>query len=44
VVGSLLSTGLRPTFLYKFERKGVPLPNMLFQETRIAVAPVGAVK
>jgi pilus assembly protein CpaF len=45
VVGSLLSTGLRPTFLYKFERKGVALPTMLFQESRIAMAPpVGAVQ
>jgi pilus assembly protein CpaF len=31
VVGSLTSTGLRPTFLAKFEKRGVPLPIQLFQ-------------
>jgi pilus assembly protein CpaF len=30
VVGSLRSTGLRPTFLDKFERRGITLPNSLF--------------
>jgi pilus assembly protein CpaF len=30
VVGSLKATGLRPTFLYKFEKRGVSLPNDLF--------------
>jgi pilus assembly protein CpaF len=30
VVGSLQSTGLRPTFLHKFERRGVSLPASLF--------------
>jgi len=29
LVGSLLSSGLRPTFLEKFERRGVPLPAWL---------------
>jgi pilus assembly protein CpaF len=30
VVGKLESTGLRPTFLYKFEKRGVSMPNELF--------------
>jgi pilus assembly protein CpaF len=30
VVGELRPTGLRPTFLDKFERRGVPLPGELF--------------
>jgi pilus assembly protein CpaF len=42
VLGSLVSSGLRPTFLFKFERRGVPLPTILFQDNRLAVAPVGA--
>jgi pilus assembly protein CpaF len=44
VVGSLLPTGLRPAFLHKFERRGVPLPGVLFREPGegIAAAPVGA--
>jgi pilus assembly protein CpaF len=29
-VGSLVSTGLRPTFLHKFEKRGVALPTGLF--------------
>jgi pilus assembly protein CpaF len=41
VLGSLAPTGLRPTFLYKFERRGVALPNLLFQDTRPTVAAVG---
>jgi pilus assembly protein CpaF len=32
VVGDLVPTGLRPTFVYKFERRGVPLPGSLFSE------------
>ena len=32
VVGSLVSTGLRPTFLTKFEKRGIQLPAGLFQE------------
>jgi pilus assembly protein CpaF len=31
VVGSLRSTGLRPTFVHKFEKRGVSLPVTLFQ-------------
>jgi pilus assembly protein CpaF len=30
VMGSLRSTGLRPTFLHKFEKRGVSLPVSLF--------------
>jgi pilus assembly protein CpaF len=30
VVGRLQPTGLRPTFLYKFEKRGVALPNDVF--------------
>ncbi|TMJ94266.1 MAG: CpaF family protein [Actinobacteria bacterium] len=32
VVGGLRSTGLRPAFLHKFEKRGVSLPNSLFAE------------
>ena len=32
VIGSLTSTGLRPTFLHKFEKRGVMLPAGLFHE------------
>jgi pilus assembly protein CpaF len=31
IVGALRSTGLRPTFLAKFEKRGIPLPLGLFQ-------------
>jgi pilus assembly protein CpaF len=30
VIGKLEATGLRPTFLYKFEKRGVSMPNDLF--------------
>jgi pilus assembly protein CpaF len=33
VVGGLCPTGLRPTFLYKFEKRGVTLPTGLFIES-----------
>jgi pilus assembly protein CpaF len=33
VIGSLRSTGLRPTFLSKFEKHGIALPAGLFHET-----------
>jgi pilus assembly protein CpaF len=32
VVGELKPTGLRPTFLHKFEKRGVQLPTGLFRE------------
>ena len=34
VIGSLQPTGLRPTFLDKFEKRGVELPNSLFAIAR----------
>jgi pilus assembly protein CpaF len=30
VIGKLEPTGLRPTFLYKFEKRGISMPNDLF--------------
>ena len=30
VIGQLDATGLRPTFIYKFEKRGVSLPANLF--------------
>jgi pilus assembly protein CpaF len=41
VLGALRPTGLRPTFLHKFEKRGVTLPLNLFGETRPLV-DVGA--
>jgi pilus assembly protein CpaF len=38
VVGGLHSTGLRPTFLDKFERHGIHLPLSLFANGRMPVA------
>ena len=38
VVGSHRGTGLRPTFLHKFEKHGVELPIELFQSAPAAVA------
>ena len=35
VVGQLESTGLRPNFLYKFEKRGIGLPNELFAMPRM---------
>ena len=32
VVGSLRSSGLRPTFLHKFEKHGIELPASLFAD------------
>ena len=39
VVGGLISTGLRPTFLDKFERRGISLPSHLFSNGRTGMAP-----
>ena len=36
VIGGLTPTGLRPTFIDKFERRGITLPNNLFQNGRVA--------
>ena len=41
VLGSLRSTGLRPTFLSKFEKHGVSLPITLFSDGRPLMADVG---
>jgi pilus assembly protein CpaF len=41
VIGRLAPTGMRPTFLHKFERRGLPLPTSLFQEQLRQVAPAG---
>jgi pilus assembly protein CpaF len=38
VTGRLNSTGLRPTFLDKFERRGITIPHQLFSNAR-GVAP-----
>jgi pilus assembly protein CpaF len=38
VVGELQSTGLRPTFLHKFEKRGIQLPMGLFREQPRVVA------
>jgi pilus assembly protein CpaF len=40
VVGSLRSTGLRPTFLSKFEKHGVTLPVSLFADGRASAPEV----
>jgi pilus assembly protein CpaF len=39
VVGQLEGTGMRPSFLEKFEKNGVELPTSLFAPTRSNVAP-----
>jgi pilus assembly protein CpaF len=45
IVGALRSTGLRPTFVSKFEKRGVALPQGLFQVRDLTVAPpLGAVR
>jgi pilus assembly protein CpaF len=41
VVGSLVSTGLRPTFLNKFDKRGIQLPAGLFQEIPLHAAATG---
>jgi pilus assembly protein CpaF len=40
VIGSLKPTGLRPTFLSKFEKHGVTLPVSLFADNRANMADV----
>jgi len=34
VIGGLGSTGLRPTFVHKFEKRGIQLPSSLFKDGR----------
>ena len=43
MIGGLHPTGLRPTFLQKFEKRGVALPLGLFQtnEPELGAAAVG---
>jgi pilus assembly protein CpaF len=41
VVGSLRATGLRPSFLHKFEKRGITLPVSLFAGGRGQVAEFG---
>jgi pilus assembly protein CpaF len=43
IVGALRPTGLRPTFLDKFEKRGVALPLGLFQaqEPELGTAALG---
>ncbi len=38
VVGGLRSTGLRPTFLFKFEKRGIELPTHLFASEGVGLA------
>jgi pilus assembly protein CpaF len=42
IIGSLQSTGLRPTFLHKFEKRGVALPAGLFFDTGPHAQHLGA--
>jgi pilus assembly protein CpaF len=41
VIGRLRSTGLRPTFMHKFEKRGVTLPTSLFTDGRANLADLG---
>jgi pilus assembly protein CpaF len=41
VIGNLSGTGLRPTFLTKFERRGITLPLGLFREGRMPESSEG---
>jgi pilus assembly protein CpaF len=43
VVGSLRSTGLRPTFVHKFEKHGISLPLTLFQNGHGTAAALAGV-
>jgi pilus assembly protein CpaF len=45
IVGALRPTGLRPTFLDKFEKRGIGLPLGLFQahEPELGTAALGTV-
>jgi pilus assembly protein CpaF len=46
IVGGLRATGLRPTFLQKFEKRGVSLPLGLFQapEHDLGTAALGTIR
>ena len=41
VIGALRATGLRPSFLTKFERRGIALPLSLFREGRMPESSEG---
>jgi pilus assembly protein CpaF len=43
IVGALRSTGLRPTFVSKFEKRGVPLPQGLFNVRELPINPAAGV-
>jgi pilus assembly protein CpaF len=43
IVGGLRSTGLRPTFMSKFEKRGIPLPLSLFQSRDLTPSQAMAV-
>jgi hypothetical protein len=43
-IGTLVSTGLRPTFLSKFEKRGVALPGGLFHQAGLPHADAVATK
>jgi pilus assembly protein CpaF len=40
VVGQLHSTGLRPQFLHKFEKRGISLPSGLFRAPGTSASPL----
>ncbi|HEY0417443.1 MAG TPA: CpaF family protein [Gaiellaceae bacterium] len=42
VVGALRTTGLRPTFVYKFEKRGVTLPSVIFTDPSLRTQENGA--
>ena len=42
VVGELRATGLRPTFLHKFEKRGIELPQSLFQVSHRTIDDIAA--
>jgi len=44
IVGNLMPTGLRPTFLAKFEKRGINLPTGLFMDGRLGRTPAEAAK
>jgi pilus assembly protein CpaF len=44
IVGNLMPTGLRPTFLNKFEKRGINLPTGLFMDGRLGRTPAEAAK
>jgi pilus assembly protein CpaF len=43
IVGALRPTGLRPTFLAKFEKRGIPLPQSIFQGRDQPMTALGVV-